>query len=1067
MMTTAEKNMDIVRAHFSAPPGMMFYDSPESVRDDAAIAGYAPAIERAWREMKLHGVLCTDGRPVLYFKEHGRPFSVRERVRLQKLFWNQGLANVLVLVDPVTVFIYSGLVKPLEDHADGKAAEAALIETLERAEYVRRIRNLYHELGTGDFYEKNRAYFDPDQSVDSWLLKNLGAFRDDLMTGHEGISIGEAHAFIGRVLFLFYLLDRGIVSMGKPDNGQTGTMLLANRLAERPPDLQIDYLYELFENLRDRFNGNMFDQDLGAEKEQIRPHLQKLILFIGGHHVKSGQMTLVWPYDFKMIPIETISAIYQDFLSAESPKGQRKRGAFYTPRFLAEMVVDEAMRDESDAWEWTFLDPACGSGIFLVILFNRLAARRLSLLDRAHYTKKSEILKSILKNQIRGVDIEETACRIACFSLYLAYLDFFDPPDIEKYIQKTGERLPRLLDYGDDPEAPAADIPVIIRADFLSDGKRVNDQFDCILGNPPWEGRGSKQLALKFIEKAPSFLKYNGTGCLLLPSKILQNKTDAFQAEWFRRVTLEKVQQLADYRKLLFQGARTPAFIARFKNIPPDLGRYNVEFAAPKFNRHGLRKGVIIVNPSSRSWIPLIDVLAATETNTAPVVWKRRLWGTHRDQKLLDLLQSLPPLSELAGTPNAGKRWIKGQGFQPYYPEKAKVDTNYPEGKPRPWKLTTPFIDVSRNIQAAIIRPECTTLEKRLGRIGASLDDMRRVPDTRLFRSPMVLVSQGFGKVAYSDFDVLFQHSLQAISGPTEDTDTLMFLSAYLRSSLAKYFLFHTSANWGSERDKVHLNELLRIPFPLADNDFISAEAEGIIAQAADEIRKVQFDLETAYIKLKAEAKRYSFSEDAEVSGKLWRSERKKLVDSAQQKIDPLIYRYFGLTDQEIAIIEDTVNVFIPSSTPGTRHSPKILTLDPVDEAKVSPYAQRGISVFADTLTGTLNTWAGQEGSNYRVRAEGGTDKETGLAMVTIVLSDAQATYKEKEISGRLTDILRQYYDTISEKSGALVYERDILFFQDDRIHIIRPNILLNWTRTAAINDAARIYGEIAASRVN
>jgi hypothetical protein len=66
-----------------------------------------------------------------------------------------------------------------------------------------------------------------------------------------------------------------------------------------------------------------------------------------------------------------------------------------------------------------------------------------------------------------------------------------------------------------------------------------------------------------------------------------------------------------------------------------------------------------------------------------------------------------------------------------------------------------------------------------------------------------------------------------------------------------------------------------------------------------------------------------------------------------------------------------------------------------------------------------------------------------------------------------LTDILRQYYDTISEKSGALVYERDILFFQDDRIHIIRPNILLNWTRTAAINDAARIYGEIAASRVN
>jgi hypothetical protein len=40
-----------------------------------------------------------------------------------------------------------------------------------------------------------------------------------------------------------------------------------------------------------------------------------------------------------MIPVETISAIYQDFLATEDREKQRKRGAFYTPRFLAEMVV--------------------------------------------------------------------------------------------------------------------------------------------------------------------------------------------------------------------------------------------------------------------------------------------------------------------------------------------------------------------------------------------------------------------------------------------------------------------------------------------------------------------------------------------------------------------------------------------------------------------------------------------------------------------------------------------------------------------------------------------------------
>ncbi len=1040
----------------------MFYSSHRSIRGDTAIAGYALALERAWREMNLDGVLCLDGRPVLYLKEYGRPISARERVRLQKLFWNQGLANILVLADPVSVYIYSGLVRPRNDQSDGGVGETALIETLEKADYVRRIRTLYHSLATGNFYKGNQNFFDPNQSVDSLLLKNLKDFRNNLTSGDNQLATGKAHAFIGRILFLCYLLDRGIVSIGKPAKGETGSKLLADELAKLSTETQIDYLYGLFENLKDRFNGNMFDQDLDAEKELIRPHLEKLMLFMEGHHVKSRQMALFWPYDFKMIPVETISAIYQDFLAAENPEGQRKSGAFYTPRFLAEMVVDEAVRDEPEAWDWTFFDPACGSGIFLVILFNRLAAHRLSRLGRMQYSQKAETLKSILMNQIRGVDIEETACRIACFSLYLAYLDFFDPPDIEKYIQKTGEKLPRLLDYGDGSESPAADIPAIQKADFLSDDMIVEEAFDCLIGNPPWEGRGSKQLALKFIEKAPNFLKYSGRACLLLPTKIIQNQTDTFQGEWLRQVTLEKVLQLADYSFLLFQNALCPAIIARFRNFSPQ-NHHMIEFAAPKFNHDGLRQGVIIVNPSSRTWIPLADILAATKTKTAPVVWKRRFWGTPRDQKLLDLLRSLPLLSELAGKPKECKKWIKGQGFQPYYTEKATITSNYPAKKTILWEMDANFINASVDAMGVLIQADCTTLEKRLLDIGASLDGMRRVPDKRLFNSPMVLVSQGFGKVAYCDFDVLFQHSLQSISGPHEDAEQLMFLAAYLRSNLAKYYLFHTAANWGSERDKVHLNELLRVPFPLPGNDCISPDAENIIIQVAERMLELKNKLKEAFIQFK----KYSLWDEDEVDDRKWRRERSKIADSVQKEIEPMIYQYFCLTDQEIKIVEDTINVFIPSSTPGTRYSPQTVTLDPVERTTVSPYAEKGLAAYADTLTDTLNNWAAQEGSISRVCAEGGTDSKTGLAMITLALSEAEAAFKEKELSGRLTEILSRYYDAVSNKSNTMVYERDILFFQGDRIHIIRPNILLNWTRTAAINDAARIYGEITVSKAS
>jgi len=1065
-MTTAVKKSNLLQAHDSPPPGMVFYNSLEAVRSDVNLLGYASVIERAWKEIKIHGVLCLDTRPVLYLKEHSRPFSNRERIRLQKLFWNQGVANILVLADPTSVYLYSGLTKPQDEQSIEDKEENALIETLTLADYTQRIQTLFHDLATGHYYEKKRSCFDPDQTVDSWLLDNLRALRNALILGDGGLNTKEAHAFIGRVLFLCYLLDRGIVTIGAPAPGQSAAMLLAELLdGYNSCDSQFRFLYGLFNDLKVRFNGNMFDQDLDTERRLIKPfHLNKLILFLGGHEVESGQRYLgFWPYNFKMIPVETISSIYEDFLTTEDPVKQRGRGAFYTPRFLAETVVDTAVRDEPNILDGSFLDPACGSGIFLVILFNRLANRWIhTQTGRVTYVTKAKVLQDILARQIRGVDIEETACRIACFSLYLAYLDFFDPPDLQKYTEKTGRPLPKLLDYGDIPDRPAADIPVILKADFLDEETLYGETFNCIIGNPPWEGRQSKLSAQKYMQKAPRLLSDRGTGCLLLPVKILQNQTDAFQAEWLMEVTLERVNQLADYRHLLFQNAKTPAFIARFKNIPPQPTQHMIEYTAPKFNRDGLRQGVIItVNPYSRVWLPLADILSATKLKEAPVIWKRRLWGTPRDQKLLDLLQSLPRIADLAGAPGKGKRWIKGQGFQPYYPEKAKDNPKYPKPKPNPCSLNYPFLHTENSIHLVIFQTDSITLGERLEKIRASKKYLRRSPDRKLFKAPMVLISQGFGKVAYCDFDVLFQDSLQSIAGPYEDRDLLMFLSAYLRSKLARYFLFHTSANWGSERDKVHLNELLRVPFPLPGHEFVSPEAGQIVKQVSQKFGELRTRLQDMLKDLKSDAKRSSPFDDVDISKK-WQRDRKKQIDALQKELEPLIYRYFCLTEQETTLVEDTNDVFEPSATPTTWNTPKTVTLDPLEKTKIEPYAGQALGAYANTLTNTLNTWAEAEGSNYRVHAEGGTDEQTGLAMITVKLSSTAAAYQQKPISRNLLKKLKNFHRHAQLEHGTLLYERDILVFQDRQIYIVRPNILLNWTRTAALNDAARIYGDIA-----
>ena len=1079
-MNNATKMTNLIQAHTSPPAGMLFYDALESVRSDADLLGYVSVIERAWCEINLDGVLCLDGRPVLYLKEYARPYSLLERVRLQRLFWNQGVANVLVLADPTSVYIYSGLAKPISEPSDKEAEEHSLVETLTQADYVQRLQSLYHRLATGHYYEANRKHFDPAQSVDSWLLDNLRALRNVLIEGDKKLDIKEAHAFIGRMLFLCYLLDRGIVSIGKPDSGHTGTMLLAKLLERRANESQINYLYDdLFSDLKDRFNGNMFDQDLDAEKRSIQPnHIKKLILFFGGHNVESGQRTLgFWPYNFKMIPVETISAIYQDFLATEDRERQRKRGAFYTPRFLAEMVVDMAVRDDPDILDGSFLDPACGSGIFLVILFNRIVNRWLhTQAGRTNYITKANALQKILARQIRGVDLEETACRIACFSLYLAYLDFFDPPDIHNYMERTGQPLPKLLCYGDDSNHSDADIPVIFKSDFLDKETLAGETFDCIIGNPPWEGRQSKQLAQKFMQTAPRFLRSGGTGCLLLPTKILQNQTDAFQAEWLLKVTLERVLQLADYRRLLFQNAKTPAFIARFKNTPPQPARHMVEFAAPKFNRDGLRQGIVTVNPSARTWIPLSDILEATQSKTAPVVWKRRLWGTPRDQKLLDLLQTMPSLGDNVDVLSElrlrrlerTKRWIIGDGIKPW-PHKKPISKSDRPLKTNIWPLDTRFIEASPwSSDLLIYAGETISFEERLRKKQYRTDVLYSQPPSDLFHPPMVLVSRGYGKVTYCDFDfdVLFQHSLRSISGPIDDAKLLIFLTAYLRSNLARYFLFHTSANWGTERDQVHLNEVLRVPFPLPGYEFISPEAEHIIEQASQKFVKLRKELKKTRNDLEAETKRSSlFGDDGLDISKKWKRERKRQTDAFQHELEPLIYRYFGLTEQEITLVEDTIRVFERSSTPATWRSPQTVTLDSVEKTTVAPYVTQGLAAYADTLTKTLNTWAKAEDSRYRISAEGGTDNLTGLAMVTLSLSRNEAAYQQKSLSLNLTKILNEFNANASKKRGTLLYGRDILLFQGNRVHIVRPNILLNWTRTAAINDAARIYGEIALSK--
>ena len=426
------------------------------------------------------------------------------------------------------------------------------------------------------------------------------------------------------------------------------------------------------------------------------------------------------------------------------------------------------------------------------------------------------------------------------------------------------------------------------------------------------------------MARTPALLLPDGKAALLLPTKVFFNKTDAFQSEWLRAVTLEKVVQLADYSFILFTNALCPCLIARFNPSAPAVEMHSVEYLTPKVARVDLRQGAIPIAPTDRKEIPLRLLLGAAEKKAATMAWKSHFWGTPRDVKFLQHLFALPRLGEYAGTERevqkGERRWVVGQGCQPLTLE-SKSDTP----KPLTWPESDAFVTPDLTAGVCFLPAElATTLGDHFRKKRYRLDMLHRPRSEAIYRPPLILFNQGFSGATFFDYQVRFQDALQSVAGPKEDADKLVFLAAYLRSRLARYFVFHTSANIGMERDKVHLDEVLCLPFYLpGDPQAVSPNAETLLRQVVNKLRGLQTRMTESAAKLGERLNPKSFQLQPSDEGGADDEQKKWLAGWAtktarvQDEIEPLLYEYFGLIGQEQALVEDTWNIFDKSDTPG------------------------------------------------------------------------------------------------------------------------------------------------------
>ena len=311
-------------------------------------------------------------------------------------------------------------------------------------------------------------------------------------------------------------------------------------------------------------------------------------------------------YKFGYIAVEILGTIYERFLGKivrphgrgavieEKPEVRKAGGVYYTPRYIVEYIVEQTVgkmlagKKPEETLKLRFLDPACGSGSFLLRVFERVCEHwQQWLMDHPGQRKKdwcwldaktntlhltARIKRRILRETIHGVDLDPQAVEVTQLSLYLKMLE-----------HETAETLQREagLFGGDEPILPPLQDNIkcgnsLIASDFSmmpEDLVRVRafdwnvgfkdimkaGGFDVVVGNPPYillqdEFRDDEQLAYfrqnykgasykldayhLFIEQGIKLCRANGRVSLITPSNFLTNN----HLDALRRFILQSTQ---------------------------------------------------------------------------------------------------------------------------------------------------------------------------------------------------------------------------------------------------------------------------------------------------------------------------------------------------------------------------------------------------------------------------------------------------------------------------------------------------------------------------------------------
>lgn len=489
--------------------------------------------------------------PVTRFFVEAKKPSVRidndpkPALQLRRYGWNAALP-FSILTDFHEFAVYDTRVPPVgEDSAQFARLQFMMFDTIPDqwswiAERFSREAVIAGSLDDWAKEEKPKA----STPVDQVFLRQLSEWRKSLARAiaqsNGSLSVDDLNAAVqttmDRVIFLRICEDRGIEAWGTLQTVAAGRDIYAD-------------LVRLFLAADSRYNSGLFHfgDEKGRRTVSDRQTLDLLIPDSALRSLIDGLYPPNSPFDFTVLGAEILGSVYEQFLGEVinlgptrqvrlelKPEVKKAGGVVYTPQSVVRRIIDHAVAPllegktieqvsgaAKDAHPVRIVDPACGSGSFLIEVYQHLLDWYLDAYTQASakwstgrdariyaatgggWRLTASERKRILRTHVFGVDLDAQAVEVTKLSLLLKVLEFESAESLDTQLALFHERA--LPDLDDNIKCGNALIDASFEAGRLfghSDVARdvrvfsweasfpeVFDSaqgFDAVVGNPPY-----------------------------------------------------------------------------------------------------------------------------------------------------------------------------------------------------------------------------------------------------------------------------------------------------------------------------------------------------------------------------------------------------------------------------------------------------------------------------------------------------------------------------------------------------------------------------------------------------